>query len=125
MERGRQTVNSASNAAWDTSSVVPLLLARGLRDFGDGFAAVLLPAYLLAIGLSPWQVGVLSSVSLLGSSLLTLTVGVLGARLEYRWLLLAAACLMAVTGILFSVAETYAVLLLVSFAGTINPSKSG
>lgn len=88
MEGGRQTVSSASNAAWDTSSVVPLLLARGLRDFGDGFAAVLLPAYLLAIGLSPWQVGVLSSVSLLGSSLLTLTVGVLGARLEYRWLLL-------------------------------------
>ncbi|MCZ0964144.1 MFS transporter [Paracoccus benzoatiresistens] len=112
-----------SNAAWETASVVPLLLARGLRDFGDGFAAVLLPAYLLAMGLSPWQVGVLSSVSLFGSSLLTLTVGMLGARLEHRRLLLAAAGLMAMTGILFSVAETYAILLLVAFAGTINPSS--
>jgi MFS family permease len=112
-----------SDAPWERASVVPLLLARGLRDFGDGFAAVLLPAYLLAIGLSPWQVGVLSSVSLAGSSLLTLTVGMLGARLEQRRLLLAAACLMAVTGIMFSVAETYAILLLVAFAGTINPSS--
>lgn len=113
----------ALNAAWETALVSPLLWARALRDFGDGFAAVLLPAYLLAIGLSPWQVGVLSSVSLFGSSLLTLAVGMLGARVEHRRLLLAAAGLMAVTGILFSVAETYAVLLLVAFAGTINPSS--
>lgn len=113
----------ALNAAWETALVSPLLWARALRDFGDGFAAVLLPAYLLAIGLSPWQVGVLSSVSLFGSSLLTLGVGMLGARVEHRRLLLAAAGLMAVTGILFSVAETYAVLLLVAFAGTINPSS--
>ncbi|MDQ1902759.1 MFS transporter [Paracoccus sp. WLY502] len=113
----------ALNAAWETALVSPLLWARALRDFGDGFAAVLLPAYLLAIGLSPWQVGVLSSVALFGSSLLTVAVGMIGARVEHRRLLLAAAGLMAVTGILFSVAETYAVLLLVAFAGTINPSS--
>ena len=27
-----------------------VLLARGLRDFGDGLVAVLLPAYLVALG---------------------------------------------------------------------------
>jgi len=97
-------------------------VARGLRDFGDGFAAVLLPAYLLAIGQSPWQVGVISSVALFGSSLLTLAVGLLGARHDRRQLLLAAACLMTGTGILFSMTETYAVLLAIAFVGTINPS---
>jgi MFS family permease len=112
----------APGAPWEAAAVVPLLVARGLRDFGDGFAAVLLPAYLLAIGLSPWQVGAISSVALFGSSLLTLAVGILGAHHERRQLLLAASCLMAVTGIVFSIAETYAILLAIAFVGTINPS---
>ena len=30
-----------------------LFAARALRDFGDGFVAVLLPVYLLALGLTP------------------------------------------------------------------------
>ncbi|MRX51090.1 MFS transporter [Paracoccus sp. S-4012] len=117
-----RTDGLARNGCLEATAVVPLLVARGLRDFGDGFAAVLLPAYLLALGLSPWQVGVISSAALFGSSLLTLAVGILGAHHERRQLLLAAACLMAVTGIVFSIAETYAVLLAIAFAGTMNPS---
>ena len=100
----------------------PLLVARGLRDFGDGFVAVLLPVHLLALGLSPLQIGVLSSAALLGASVLTLAVGVAGARRDRRQLLLVAACLMAATGLAFSVTETFAILLLVAFVGTINPS---
>lgn len=106
----------------EAAAITPLLAARALRDFGDGFAAVLLPAYLLGIGLSPWQVGVISSAALFGSSLLTLAIGILGARHDRRRLLLVAAALMAATGIAFSIAETYAILLVVAFAGTINPS---
>ncbi|TIT73271.1 MAG: MFS transporter, partial [Mesorhizobium sp.] len=30
-----------------------LFAARALRDFGDGFVAVLLPVYLLALGFTP------------------------------------------------------------------------
>jgi MFS family permease len=67
-----------------------------LRDFGDGFVAVLLPIYLLALGLGPLQVGIVSTAALLGSALLTLVTGVLGARHDYRRLLLAAAGLTSV-----------------------------
>jgi hypothetical protein len=35
--------------------IVRLLLARALRDFGDGFVAILLPVYLAALELSPWR----------------------------------------------------------------------
>jgi MFS family permease len=111
-----------ADAAPDAAPIAPLLVARGLRDFGDGFVAVLLPVYLLSIGLSPLQVGVVSSTALLGSSLLTLAIGILGARHERRQLLLVAALMMAATGIAFSASETYAVLLVVAFVGTINPS---
>ena len=104
------------------AAITQLLLARGLRDFGDGFVAVLLPVYLTLLGLSPFQVGMVATAALLGSSLLTLGVGLLGARYDHRQLLLAAACLMIATGVAFAAVDDYAVLLVIAFAGTINPS---
>jgi MFS family permease len=102
--------------------MVRLLSARALRDFGDGFVAVLLPVYLLALGLGPLQVGVISTAALLGSALLTLGIGLLGPRYDYRRLLLAAAALMIATGMTFALVDNYAILLVVAFAGTANPS---
>ncbi len=101
---------------------VYLLAARAVRDFGDGYVAVLLPVYLLALGFSALQVGVIATASLLGSALLTIGIGFVGARYDYRALLLAAAGLMAATGVAVAAAHDYALLLLVAFAGTINPS---
>jgi MFS family permease len=100
-----------------------LFIARSLRDFGDGFASILLPVHLLALGFSPFDVGVFSTVSLLGSALLTFGAGVLGSRHGYRRLLLGAAGLMIATGVAFAVIDAYALLLVVAFAGTINPSS--
>jgi MFS family permease len=94
-----------------------------LRDFSDGFVAVLLPVYLLALGFTPFQVGVIATVALLGSALLTLTIGFIGVRFDLRQLLLAAAGLMAATGAAFAVANDYAVLLVIAIVGTINPSS--
>ena len=99
-----------------------VFVARALRDFGDGFVAVLLPVYLIALGLSAFDVGVIATLALFGSALLTLGIGFLGARHDPRRLLLAASALMAATGILYTVASDYAVLLVVAFVGTINPS---
>jgi MFS family permease len=100
-----------------------LYAARALRDFGDGFIAVLLPVYLTAIGLGAFEVGVVATLALLGSALMTLGIGVLGARLDRRKLLLAASGLMAATGFAFVGSSTYAVIGLVAFMGTINPSS--
>jgi MFS family permease len=99
-----------------------LLAARALRDFGDGFIAVLLPVYLLALGFTPLEVGVIATAALLGSALLTIAVGFLGARYDHRQLLLAAAGLMTATGVAFALVHDYALLLVVALAGTINPS---
>lgn len=99
-----------------------LYAARALRDFGDSFVAILLPAYLLALGFSPLEVGVLATASLLGSACLTIAAGLLGARYGYRQLLLVAAGLMILTGLAFAAFHHYAVLLAIAFAGTINPS---
>jgi MFS family permease len=96
--------------------------ARALRDFGDGFVAVLLPVYLIAMGLGVFEVGVIATLALLGSALMTLGIGFLGARIDPRRLLMAASALMIATGLAFALSDTYGVVLLVAFMGTINPS---
>lgn len=100
-----------------------LLLGRGLRAFVDGYVAVLLPAYLLALGYGTWQVGLLSSATLLGSALATLALGAWGHRTSPRLLLLVAALLMTATGLGFAGLSAFWPLLLVAFVGTLNPSS--
>ena len=78
------------------SSIALLYAARGVRGFGDGFAIIILPAYLTAIGYDPVQIGIVATASLLGTALLTLAIGTIAARYDLRTLLLAGACLMAV-----------------------------
>jgi MFS family permease len=116
------TVVRVSEARARGTGIVPLLLARALRDLGDGFVAVLLPVYLIALGFSALQVGVVATSALLGSASLTMLIGLIGARFNQRGLLLAAACLMIVTGMAFAMVDDYAPLLLVAFVGSINPS---
>jgi MFS family permease len=96
--------------------------ARALRDFGDGFVAVLLPVYLTALGFTPFQVGLIATAAMLGSALITLAMGLVGARYDHRQLLMGAASLMVATGIAYALVHEYALLLIVAFAGTINPS---
>lgn len=111
-----------SLAASAAAEVRLLLIGRGLRAFVDGYVAVLLPAYLLALGYDTWHVGLLSTATLLGSALATLALGAWGHRASPRLLLLAAALLMTATGLGFAGLSTFWPLLLVAFVGTLNPS---
>lgn len=99
-----------------------VLASRGMRGFCDGFIAVLLPAYLLALGFSQLDVGLVSTVTLLGSALATIAVGMLAGRVAHRRMLMLAATLMAATGIGFASLSTLWALIAVAFVGTLNPS---
>lgn len=103
--------------------VLPLLVGKALRAFADGYVAVLLPAYLLALGFGTLDVGILSTATLLGSALATLAVGAWGHRFHHRHLLLGAAVLMLATGLSFAALSSFWPLLLVAFVGTLNPSS--
>lgn len=103
-----------------------LLIGRALRAFTDGFIAILLPVYLLTLGLGMWEVGLISTATLLGSALATLAVGQWGHRFPQHRLLLAAAWLMAATGLLLAGLGgigSFWPLLIVAFVGTMNPSS--
>ncbi|MBU0917755.1 MAG: MFS transporter [Gammaproteobacteria bacterium] len=99
-----------------------ILFTRAIRAFADGYIAVLLPAFMLALGHSQWQIGLLSSVALMGSAILTMALGVWGYHVHSSRILGAAAILMAMTGLSFATTTVFWLLLVVAFLGTINPS---
>jgi MFS family permease len=104
-------------------AVPRVLAARALRSFADGFIAVVLPAYLLALGHGQLEVGLISTATLAGSALATLALGRWGNRFSIRRLLLAASLLMCATGLAFASVAALWPLLLVAFMSTLNPGS--
>ncbi|NLP63265.1 MFS transporter [Paraburkholderia sacchari] len=109
--------DGVGHAAWI------ILVSRSLRGFCDGFIAVLLPAYLLSLGFTQIDVGLVSTATLMGSAVATIAVGIVASRFPHRRMLTLAAILMAATGIGFASLSTMWPLLVVAFVGTLNPSS--
>src|ERR1700751_6233960 len=81
------------------AAALNLYAARAARGFGDGFAAIILPAYLLEIGFDPFQIGLVATAALLGSAATTLAIGFFAPRYGLRTLILAWAALIGGNGI--------------------------
>src|SRR6516225_2615883 len=106
-----------------STDALRILAARGVRAFGDGYVALLLPIYLVELGYSALAIGAIVTSTLIGTALLTLWVGWIANRHSRRLLLLAAAVLMAVTGAGFAVITNFWPLLIIAFVGTMNPTS--
>ncbi len=100
-----------------------LLWTRSLRGFADGVVSVLLADYLIRLGFTPTEVGVVVTATLLGSAALTIAVGLSAHRLDRRSLLLGASALMLFTGLLFAGLRSFWPIVVTAFVGTINPSS--
>jgi len=99
-----------------------LYCARALRGFGDGFATIVLPVYLVSIGFNAAQIGLVATAALLGTAVLTLGVGLIAPRHDLRKFLIAGAILMVGTGLAFPAFEQIGLIMAVAFFGTVNPS---
>ena len=106
-----------------SADALRVLAARGVRAFGDGFVALLLPIYLVELGFSPLAIGAIVTSTLIGTALLTLWVGWVANRYSRRSLLFAAALLMAATGAGFAMLTDFWPLLVIAFVGTMNPTS--
>jgi MFS family permease len=106
----------------ERSDIFYLYAARSARGFGDGFAAIILPAYLSELGFNPFQIGVVATAALLGSAVMTLAIGILAPRHDLRTLLLACAGLMIATGAAIPSSQHFVFIALIAFIGTMNPT---
>src|SRR6266478_958000 len=105
------------------ADVLLLYAARAARGFGDGFAIIILPAYLSELGFGPFQIGIVASAALLGTAAVTLATGFLAPGRDLRNLLLIGAFATVATGLAFQASEQFAFILIVAFIGTMNPSS--
>ena len=101
-----------------------LLMARGIRAFGDGFVSILVPIYLTSLGVGLFEIGAITTAMLLGSAVMALAVGIIASRFRIDRLLIGAAMLMVLSGLGFASARAFWPLLLIAFVGTLNPSAS-
>jgi MFS family permease len=106
-----------------SADALRVLSARGIRAFGDGFVALLLPIYLVERGFSALAIGAIVTSTLIGTALLTLWVGWIANRYSRRRLLLAASVLMTATGAGFAAFTDFWPLLVIAFVGTMNPTS--
>jgi MFS family permease len=101
-----------------------ILAMRGLRSLAYGLLAVLLGVGLAGEGFTPVAIGALITVSLVGDMVGTYVIGLYADIWGRRRTLALLALLMAVTGIIFGLVTSYAVLLLAAFFGTLGTSAS-
>ena len=106
-----------------SADALRILAARGVRAFGDGFVALLLPIYLVERGFSALAVGTIVTGTLVGTALMTLWVGWIANRYSRRLLLLTAAVLMVATGVGFVAVTEFWPLLVIAVVGTMNPTS--
>ena len=97
-----------------------LLVARGLRAFGFGFAAVLVGLHLEHAGLSPVLIGLTVGLGLASASLTGLGAVVFAVRFGRRATLAVTGLLMAVTGLDLALATQSSLLVLAGVTGMLG-----
>ncbi len=105
-------------------NALPILARRALRALADGYIAVLLPAYLLALGFGSLEVGFISTATLIGSALATIAVGAIGHRYSQHRLLLVATFLMAGTSMGFAGFSSFWPLLKITIRSNVGTSQT-
>src|SRR5512137_277053 len=97
-----------------------LFATRITRLFAYGFLSVVLVLYLVQVGLSETQIGLLLTLTLVGDTLISLWITTNADRIGRRRMLLVGAGLMLFAGILFALTRNFAFLLIAATIGVIS-----
>ncbi|HTJ60729.1 MAG TPA: MFS transporter [Candidatus Saccharimonadales bacterium] len=109
---------------WVTPDGRRLLLARVLRTFAYGYLSVVLGVYLDRLGLDPTRIGIVLTAAIAGSAVMTVGWSLFADRYGRRRTISTMAVLMVIGGLAFAFADSFAVLILAGFTGTISATNS-
>ncbi len=99
-----------------------LFAARVIRLFAYGALSVVLVFYLIGIGLTEAQTGLLLALTLLGDTVVSLLITTRADRTGHRRMLLAGSLLMIAAGVVFAFTNNFPLLVLTAIVGIISPS---
>ncbi len=109
---------------WLSPDGKKLLVTRILRTFAYGYLAVMLGLYLDRLGMDPTQIGVVLTAAIAGSAVMTVFWSLVADRVGRRRTVAIMAALMALGGIVFALTDSFWLLLLGAFTGTISATSS-
>ena len=109
---------------WLSPDGKKLLVTRILRTFAYGYLATSLGLYLDRLGLTPTEIGVVFTAAIAGSALMTVFWSIVADRYGRRRTVATMALLMALGGIVFALTNSFVVLILAAFTGTISATSS-
>jgi MFS family permease len=99
-----------------------LFLTRFLRLFAYGSLSVVLVFYLIGLGLSASQTGLLLTLTLAGDTVVSLYLTTRADRIGRRRMLVVGAILMAAAGVAFALTSNFWLLIIAGTIGVISPS---
>src|ERR1700716_1321190 len=99
-----------------------LFLTRFMRLFAYGSLSVVLVFYLIGLGLSDSQTGLLLTLTLVGDTVVSLYLTTRADRIGRRRMLIMGAILMAAAGLAFVFTHNFLLLILAGTIGVISPS---
>jgi len=99
-----------------------LFLTRFVRLFAYGSLSVVLVFYLIGLGLSESQTGLLLTLTLVGDTVVSLYLTTRADRIGRRRMLIIGAILMAAAGLAFACTSNFLLLILAGTIGVISPS---
>src|ERR1700687_1998756 len=99
-----------------------LFLTRFTRLFAYGSLSVILVFYLVGLGLTTAQTGLLLTLTLAGDIVISLYLTTRADRIGRRRMLIAGAILMAAAGLAFAITRNFLFLLIAGTIGVISPS---
>ncbi|HUX49567.1 MAG TPA: MFS transporter [Spirochaetia bacterium] len=102
--------------------IVILFTTRIARLFAYGFLSVVLALYLVSVGLSGEQVGLLFTLTLAGDAAVSLLITTTADRLGRRRMLVIGTLLMIVAGVVFLLTHNFILLIIAAIIGVISPS---
>jgi MFS family permease len=99
-----------------------LFFTRFLRLFAYGSLSVVLVFYLIGLGLSDSQTGLLLTLTLVGDTVVSLYLTTRADRIGRRRMLIVGAILMASAGLAFAFTHNFLLLILAGTIGVVSPS---
>ena len=99
-----------------------LFLTRGVRLFAYGFLSIVLVLYLVQIGLSDVQVGLLLALTLVGDTVISLLITTRADHVGRKRMLMVGGVLMLFAGVIFALTDNFAIILVAAIIGVISPS---
>jgi len=99
-----------------------LFATRSIRLFAYGGLSVVLVLYLVSLGLTEANVGMLLTAALLGDTAISLYLTTQADRLGRRRILMVGSTLMVVAGLVFTATAQFWLLLVAAIVGVISPS---